>query len=72
MKGFVKKWLIGNLLADGRRHTVAEMRLTKKVADPRQVIHQLRKDGVEVLSEWVHAAGTRHKVYWIKHIDNEK
>lgn len=66
MSGIVKKWLICHLLADGRRHTVAEMRLIKKVADPRQVIHQLRKDGIDVYSEWVRTAGIRHKEYWIK------
>lgn len=66
MRGIVKKWIIGHLLADGRRHTVAEMKQTKKVPDPRQVIHQLHKDGIDVCGEWVCTAGIRRKEYWIK------
>ena len=35
------------------------------LADPRAVIRDLRKSGVNVCSEWKKANGKKFKIYWI-------
>lgn len=55
------------LLSDGYCHTVVEIIRRLNIGDPRSVIRDIRKAGIEVLDKWaVSESGNRYKYYWIK------
>ena len=61
-----RRYRVIALLSDGRKHTVMEIAFTCRVVDPRSIIRNIRKDGIEVKDEWVDGDETRFKRYWIE------
>lgn len=56
-----------DMLSDGYRHTVVDITQKLCIGDPRSVIRDIRKAGIEVCDSWEKAeSGNRYKTYWIR------
>lgn len=61
-----KQAIIYGLLTSGEKWTVIDLAIKGKIGDPRSVIRNLRKQGIEVKDEWVHGRNSSFKRYWIE------
>lgn len=55
---------VENLLREGK-HSVTDITIKLRYADPRSYIRYLRDKGVNVRDEWVEKKDSRYKIYWI-------
>ena len=59
-----------HLLSSGSRYSVIDIALRLHIGDPRSVIRDFRKMGINVSDVWVNGLkGSRYKLYWIKEED---
>lgn len=65
-----KQAQVYHLLSSGSRYSVIDIALRLHIGDPRSVIRDLRKMGINVSDVWVGGFnGSRYKLYWIKKED---